>query len=277
MATLKQIRARIRSVRSTQQITKAMEMVAAAKLRRSQERVIAARPYAGGISRMLENLAAASENMTLDPESTAARLFEVRPVERRVLVVMASDKGLCGSFNMNVFRSAERHLDGQDRSRVALVAIGRRTVQYFSKRGWTLHPASGEMGDQADLMKARTLALELIRTYKERETDGVELLYTQFISTMSRRVRLEPLLPVTPPAQAGSYLEMFAGKCGVTPPLARAFHGWMKKELLSAEDYKGLEGYYGSVNKPFENWDDTDKAKCLEFGKEILEKIAAVK
>ncbi len=84
MATLKQIRARIRSVRSTQQITKAMEMVAAAKLRRSQERVIAARPYAGGISRMLENLAAASENMTLDPESTAARLFEVRPVDRRV-------------------------------------------------------------------------------------------------------------------------------------------------------------------------------------------------
>jgi menaquinone-dependent protoporphyrinogen IX oxidase len=81
----------------------------------------------------------------------------------------------------------------------------------------------------------------------------------------------------TPSAQAGGYLDMFAEKCKVKPLLMRAFNGWMKKELLSPEDYKGLEKYYKSVNYPFENYDQTDKAKCLEFGKEILEKIRAVK
>jgi flavodoxin len=76
-----------------------------------------------------------------------------------------------------------------------------------------------------------------------------------------------------PPDQAGGYLEMFAAKCGAKPLLARAFNGWMKKELLSPEDFKGLEGYFKSVSRPFENYDSTDKAKCLEFGKEALEKM----
>jgi menaquinone-dependent protoporphyrinogen oxidase len=77
-----------------------------------------------------------------------------------------------------------------------------------------------------------------------------------------------------PPDQAGEYLEMFAEKCQAKPLLARAFNGWMKKEILSPEDFKGLEEYYTSANYPFENYDRTDKAKCLEFGKEILAKIA---
>jgi hypothetical protein len=80
-----------------------------------------------------------------------------------------------------------------------------------------------------------------------------------------------------PPDQAGGYLEMFAGRCGVTPALARAFPGWQKKELLSAEDYQGLERYYKSVNYPFENYDHTDRAKCQEFGKEILAKACGTK
>jgi menaquinone-dependent protoporphyrinogen oxidase len=80
-----------------------------------------------------------------------------------------------------------------------------------------------------------------------------------------------------PPEQAGEYLEMFAAKCQAKPTLTRAFNGWMKKEILSAEDFKGLEDYYKGANYPFENYDRTDKAKCLAFGKEILEKINAGK
>jgi menaquinone-dependent protoporphyrinogen IX oxidase len=80
-----------------------------------------------------------------------------------------------------------------------------------------------------------------------------------------------------PPDQAGGYLEMFAEKCKAKPLLMRAFNGWMKKELLSPEDFKGLEEYYKGANYPFENYDRTDKAKCLEFGKEILEKMRAGK
>jgi menaquinone-dependent protoporphyrinogen IX oxidase len=81
----------------------------------------------------------------------------------------------------------------------------------------------------------------------------------------------------TPPDQAGGYLDMFAGKCGVKPLLAQVFGGWQKKELLSAEDYAGLEKYYKSVNFPFENYDHTDKDQCVEFGKEVLEKIGKMR
>ena len=81
----------------------------------------------------------------------------------------------------------------------------------------------------------------------------------------------------TPPDQARGYLDMFAAQCKATPLLLKAFSGWQKKELLSAEDLKGLEGYYKSVNQPFENYDHTDKAKCLDFGKEILAKMNEVK
>jgi len=80
-----------------------------------------------------------------------------------------------------------------------------------------------------------------------------------------------------PPDQAGPYLEMFAEKCQAKSLLARAFNGWMKKELLSAEDYKGLEEYYKGAGYPFENYDQTDKAKCLEFGKEILARLGEMK
>ncbi|HUU06773.1 MAG TPA: flavodoxin domain-containing protein [Patescibacteria group bacterium] len=80
-----------------------------------------------------------------------------------------------------------------------------------------------------------------------------------------------------PPDQAGPYLEMFAEKCQAKSLLARAFNGWMKKELLSAEDYKGLEEYYKGAGYPFENYDQTDKAKCLEFGKEILAGLGEMK
>jgi menaquinone-dependent protoporphyrinogen IX oxidase len=80
-----------------------------------------------------------------------------------------------------------------------------------------------------------------------------------------------------PPDQAGGYLEMFAAQCGAKPLLARAFNGWMKKEILSPEDYQGLEKYYKSVNSPFASYDSTDKAKCLEFGKEILVKLGEMK
>jgi flavodoxin len=80
-----------------------------------------------------------------------------------------------------------------------------------------------------------------------------------------------------PPDQAGGYLEMLAAKCGAKPLLAQAFNGWMKKEILSPEDFKGLEEYYRSAGYPFENYDRTDKAKCLEFGKEILAKISGAK
>jgi F-type H+-transporting ATPase subunit gamma len=191
MATLKQIRRRIRSVQSTQQITKAMEMVAAAKLKRAQDRVVTARPYAAGIRELLANLTAASETLSHP-------LFEKRPVERRAFVVIASDKGLCGSYNMNIFRTMERMFESGARDKIVLHAIGRRANQYFSKRNWKMARGLPESGDLADPAKAKELGAELVRAFLAREVDRVDLLYTQFVSTMTRRVICEPLLPVAP-------------------------------------------------------------------------------
>ncbi len=190
MATLKQIRRRIKSVKSTQQITKAMEMVAAAKFRRAQERVGSARPYAARIGAMLENLAGAAG-------AVSHPLFEVRPVRRRALVVIASDKGLCGSFNMNVIRAAEELLGEGERASWELVPMGRRISQYFGKRGWTFGHAVPELGDQADAGKAHDLASELVAMQLREQVDRVDILYTRFITTMSRRVETVPVLPVT--------------------------------------------------------------------------------
>ena len=191
MATLKQIRRRIRSVKSTQQITKAMEMVAAAKLRRAQDRVVASRPYSNGLRAMLQNLSAAAGEVSHP-------LFEVRPLRRRALVVIASDKGLCGSFNMNVIRQAERSLAEVDRSTVDLIPVGRRAGQYFAKRGWSLPHAVPELGDQVNPMMAKALAQDLISRYVRGEIDAVDVLYTKFVSTVSRRVETMTVLPVAP-------------------------------------------------------------------------------
>jgi len=189
MATLKQLRRRIRSVQSTRQITKAMEMVAAAKLKRAQERVVSARPYASRIATILQNLAAAGSGLNHP-------LFEQREVQNRALVVIASDKGLCGSHNMGIFRAAEKRLEGQDRAAIRIIPCGRRACQYFGKRGWNLPYVVPELQDQADPNKARALAIELVRMFLAGEVDLVEVLYTRFISTMSRRIVVEPVLPI---------------------------------------------------------------------------------
>jgi len=173
-----------------------MEMVAAAKLRRAQERVLAARPYSQALRLMLENLSGASEDLRHP-------LFEVRPVRRRLLVVIASDKGLCGSHNMNVFRTAVREIEeargGDEATAVAVVPVGRRTFQFFQKRHFEMPISLPELGDQVDFLKARRLSKELVAMQLDGRVDRVDVLYTRFFSTMSRRVELSEVLPITPP------------------------------------------------------------------------------
>lgn len=191
MPSLKDIRRRIRSVQSTQQITKAMEMVAAAKLRRSQSRMLAARPYAQTMSRMLESLAGAATERS-------DALFDVREVRRRSIVVIASDKGLCGSYNANVFRAVETALRGAERDAIDLIPIGRRATDYFRKRHWKGSYQIPELGDQLNAARAQALARHLIDLYKNKQTDAVEFYYTKFISTGSRRLEHAVFLPIKP-------------------------------------------------------------------------------
>ncbi|MFH1144504.1 MAG: ATP synthase F1 subunit gamma [Candidatus Eisenbacteria bacterium] len=197
MATLKQIRRRIRSVQSTMQITKAMEMVAAAKLRRVQGRALATRPY---VIAMQESLARAVEAAP----AGCHPLLEPRPTPRRVLVgVIASDKGLCGSFNTHILSEAERHIQGLGPLEVARFPIGRRACRYFEYRHSAAWRAVDHLGDQLDLDLVREIAGRVMNAFITGEVDRVEFVHYRFISTARREVVVDPLVPLAPADSAG--------------------------------------------------------------------------
>jgi len=195
MASLKVLRRRIRSVVSTQQITKAMEMVAAAKLRRAQARALATRPYAIKLTGILDNLAAVAREQELP-------LFAARPVRKTALVLVSSDRGLCGAFNTNLFRAAEERLRAAGGTResgsgsLALVIIGRKGRDHFRRRSWPVLATFTDVGAEAGVEFARRVSGDLFARFESGEVDRVEILYTRFFSAMRRRVTSEVFLPV---------------------------------------------------------------------------------
>jgi len=191
MATLRDIKRRIRSVRSTQQITKAMEMVAAAKLRRAQSRVLAARPYARAMDVVLENLSATAAEV-------GHPLFTPRPVKKRLVVVLGADRGLCGSYNAGLFRATESFLRSEDGRGSQLFLIGRKARDYFRRRRYDVLDVMTDLPADALLESAKNLSERLQKAFLSGEVDAVDLEYTQFVSVMSRRVVREPFLPIRP-------------------------------------------------------------------------------
>jgi len=196
MASLKVLRRRIRSVTSTQQITKAMEMVAAAKLRRAQARALATRPYAIKLAGMLENLAAVAREREVP-------LFAAREVKTTALVVITSDRGLCGSYNTNLFRATDERLREAVTGSLALIVVGRKGRDYFKRRGSPVLATFTDLGADASVGAARRVTGDLLRRFESSEVDKVEILYTRFFSALRRQVTCETFLPIgaTPSAE----------------------------------------------------------------------------
>jgi F-type H+-transporting ATPase subunit gamma len=189
MASLKVLRRRIRSVTSTRQITKAMEMVAAAKLRRAQARALATRPYAIRLTGMLESLAAVAREQELP-------LFTAREVKHTALVVIGSNRGLCGGFNTNLFRAAEERLRSAEPGSLALVIVGRKARDYFRRRTWPVLATFADLGDDASVESARRVTADLLARFESGAVDKVEILYTRFHSALRRQVTFETFLPI---------------------------------------------------------------------------------
>jgi F-type H+-transporting ATPase subunit gamma len=189
VATLRDIKRRIKSVKNTQQITKAMEMVSAAKLRRAQGRAVAARPYARGMEEMLSNLAATLAAMQHP-------LTEARPVQKRALLVFASNRGLAGSYNAQIIRFTEQVLRGQDGGQVRLVLIGKKLNDYFRRRSYPVLTMYGDLPDQAQLEVAQRITRQAIDWFRNGEVDAVDLVYAQFVSAMTRNTVRVPFLPI---------------------------------------------------------------------------------
>src|SRR5512143_3478732 len=189
MPALIDIRRRIRSVKSTQQITKAMKMVSAAKLRRAQEAMFAARPYA---RKMMEVLNSMASRATPD----AHPLLQERGHEKVLLVVITADKGLCGAFNANIIRTATRFLADRREDDVALALVGRKAREFFRRRAVKVRSERVGVFQALRYQAARELAQELIQAFTSGEADQVFLVYNEFKSVIQQRLVIDRLLPI---------------------------------------------------------------------------------
>lgn len=191
MAGVRDIRRRIRSVRNMQQITRAMKMVAAAKLRKSQEKVIAARPYARQLQEVLARVAQAQVDVKHP-------LLEQRQVHKVLYVVISSDRGLCGGYNANLIRKTNSLIAEQEHE-VGLVTVGRKGRDFF-RRGKIENMAEFiGVGDDPNYGQAKQIAQEVVRLYQDGEVDEVYLLYTEFLTAIQQRPTQLKLLPIEKP------------------------------------------------------------------------------
>ena len=193
MATLKAIRKRISSIRNTQQITKAMKMVSAAKLRRAQEAALAARPYADKMAELLRNVAA---RVSRD----AHPLLRGREEKKIQLVLFTSDRGLCGGYNANLIRAAEAFMRREGAGKeINLVLVGRKGADYFRRRRATIVDRHINILATPAEDLAAVVAEKAIDRFIQGETDAVYILYSRFRSALSQVPTLEKLLPVALP------------------------------------------------------------------------------
>jgi F-type H+-transporting ATPase subunit gamma len=207
MANLLDIRRRIRSVKNTRQITKAMQMVSAAKLRRAQDRALAARPYAQMLTNVLKSLVSRAD--IYDPVTGEARhpLLIRRPEQTLLLIVVAGEKGLAGAFNSNILKAASRFIEAKQGKDIDIVALGRKARDYFRRR----YPfnESGErkgpiqiVAEQVGLMNraqfasAREVAEKVVQLYTSGKVDSVYLVYNEFKSVIAQRLVVDDVLPI---------------------------------------------------------------------------------
>ncbi len=193
MATLRDLRKRLRAVRNTEKITKAMKMVAASKLRRAQNAILQARPYALRMNEVLEHLVSTTD-------VSAHPLLAYRIPRRVGLVVMSSNRGLCGSFNSNIVRTAERwmHNEGAKFEELRVAAIGRKARDHFRRRNTKLLQSWDDVWDKLEFDRANEIAETLSAEFRRAELDAVYLLYNEFKSAISQKVALVQLLPIRP-------------------------------------------------------------------------------
>ena len=193
MPNLLDIRRRIKSVKNTQQITKAMKMVSAAKLKRAQDRVVTARPFANKMTEVLSELAKRTDEDFHHP------LLDLREDQRYLLVLVTADKGLCGAFNTNLIKAAQAFIKENNSKNIELLAIGRKGRDFFRNRNAVI--AGEYVGvtgkGRVDFSEALEVARSIIKRYTEdKEIDKVFLIYNEFKSVLQQRVVLEQLLPV---------------------------------------------------------------------------------
>jgi F-type H+-transporting ATPase subunit gamma len=201
MANLKSLRIRIRSVRSTQKITRAMKMVAGARLTRAQQRIVALRPYAVQTAKVLAEVTAAGE-AEAEASGTESEhpLLARRPVQSVLMLVITSDRGQCGAFNTNILRAAERERREREAQgqTVHIAVIGRKGRDFYQRRKIPLFHVFSGIWEKLGPDTARVVARKVLRPFLSGEVDSIQLVYNEFKSAMTQKVVVEPLFPLAP-------------------------------------------------------------------------------
>lgn len=192
---LKEVRNRIKSVTSTQQITKAMKMVSAAKLRRAQDAITQMRPYAQKLQEMLSNIVSSSSS---DMEMALA---EERPVEKILLIPVTSDRGLCGAYNSNVIKATRNAINTQyatqhSQGNVTIMPLGKKGYEYFARNGYKVVDNFWEVFSDLSFDNVRAAAVYAQEAFLKKEYDKVEIVYSQFVNAAVQQFIVEPYLPI---------------------------------------------------------------------------------
>ena len=204
MASLKEVRNRSVSVNSTQQITKAMKMVSAAKLRRSQDAIIQMRPYAKKLSEMI---ATVSGRTDAGKENT---FTQTRPIQKVLIVLVTSDRGLCGAFNANVGKAAialiqEKYAAQQASGNVQILPLGKKGAEYMGRRGYSLNTEHMEIFGRLNFSNVRTIGEEILAGFASQAYDVVEIVFNEFKNVATQIIRAEQLLPLQENADASAH------------------------------------------------------------------------
>ena len=189
MANLKDIRNRIKSVKSIQKVTKAMKMVAAAKMRRAQEHMEEARPYAQRLTEVIQHLLPDVDREILD-------LLDVRSVNRVAYVVVTSDRGLAGSFNTNVLKKAQKEIDTIGKNNVDIFCIGKKARDYYKQREYTIIDSHTDFWNELYYGDAIRIGKGIISHFTEKRVDEIHVVYNEFVNVANQYVESEKLLPL---------------------------------------------------------------------------------
>jgi F-type H+-transporting ATPase subunit gamma len=204
MATLRDIKRRIKAVQSTSKITKAMKMVAAAKFRKAQQRMFEMRPYADRMKSILSSLSGGAPG-------EAHPLLEVRPRKNVEVFVITSDRGLCGAFNSNILRAASKHIAGlkNEGFEVSVSAVGRKARDYFKRRNVPMRKAWTGISGKISYANAQEIAADLIENYTSEAVDEIILIYNEFKSVVAQTIVVMRLLPLAPVEHSEETLPVF--------------------------------------------------------------------
>tara|TARA_B100002049_G_scaffold52889_1_gene37240 strand:- start:1040 stop:1891 length:852 start_codon:yes stop_codon:yes gene_type:complete len=189
MANLKDIRDRIKSVKSIQKVTKAMKMVAAAKMRRAQERMEESRPYSNSLAEVIQHLLP-------DIDRDALPLLDVRDVKRKAYVVVSADRGLAGAFNTNLLKVAQKEIDSFGKEKVNLFCIGKKARDHFKRREYNIIKSHVDFWADMEFNSAITIGRSIIEHFTSGKVDEIHVVYNYFINVGQQEVKSEVLLPL---------------------------------------------------------------------------------